>query len=114
MAQSLQDQLRTFDPAKAGTYNPGQVVIFFDHRGFKCEKDQMSRYQSYWLETKYRLGWPSFWYTSDLEPGRLRLVWYTVCLHKYLYATWHSYARYKLLTSPSTPETRVHASSPYI
>lgn len=77
MAQSIQEKLRTFDPATAGAYDPGQVVVFFDHRSFKSEKDQMSRYQSYWLETKSRLGWPSFWYTSDLEPGKLRLVWYT-------------------------------------
>lgn len=80
MAQSIQEKLRTFDPATAGAYDPGQVVVFFDHRSFKSEKDQMSRYQSYWLETKSRLGWPSFWYTSDLEPGKLRLVWYTVCV----------------------------------
>jgi len=78
MVQTLQARLDAFNPATAGTYDPGQVVIFFDHRSFKSEKDAMSRYQSYWLETKSRLGWPSFWYTSDLEPGKLRLVWYTV------------------------------------
>jgi hypothetical protein len=80
MVQSIQAQLDGFNPATAGTYNPGQVVIFFDHRSFISEKDSMSRYQSYWLSTKSRLGWPSFWYTSDLEPGKLRLVWYTVSL----------------------------------
>ena len=78
MVQSIQAQLDGFNPATAGTYDPGQVVIFFDHRSFISEKDSMSRYQSYWLQTKSRLGWPSFWYTSDLEPGKLRLVWYTV------------------------------------
>jgi hypothetical protein len=80
MVQTIQAQLDGFNPATAGTYNPGQVVIFFDHRSFISEKDSMSRYQSYWLSTKSRLGWPSFWYTSDLEPGKLRLVWYTVSL----------------------------------
>jgi hypothetical protein len=80
MVQSIQAQLDGFNPATAGKYDPGQVVIFFDSRSFKCEKDTMSRYQSYWLDTKSRLGWPSFWYTSDLEPGKLRLVWYTVRL----------------------------------
>lgn len=75
--QSIQAQLDAFNPASAGTYNPGQVVIFFDHRGFKTEHDAMGRFQNYWLSTKYRLGWPSIWYTSDLEPGKLRLVWYT-------------------------------------
>lgn len=78
MVQTLDEKLRAFNPSTAGAYDPGQVVIFFDHRGFKTDKDAMSRYQSYWLETKYRLGWPSFWYTTDLEPGKLRLVWYTV------------------------------------
>jgi hypothetical protein len=76
--QSIQARLDAFNPATAGTYNPGQVVIFFDHRGFKTEHDAMGRFQNYWLSTKYRLGWPSIWYTSDLEPGKLRLVWYTV------------------------------------
>jgi hypothetical protein len=79
--QSIQAQLDAFNPATAGTYNPGQVVIFFDHRGFKTDKDAMGRFQNYWLSTKYRLGWPSIWYTSDLEPGKLRLVWYTVSLN---------------------------------
>lgn len=79
--QSIQAQLDAFNPASAGTYNPGQVVIFFDHRGFKTEHDAMGRFQNYWLSTKYRLGWPSIWYTSDLEPGKLRLVWYTVSLN---------------------------------
>jgi hypothetical protein len=76
--QTIQQQLDAFNPSTAGTYNPGQVVIFFDHRGFKTEKDTMGRFQNYWLSTKYRLGWPSIWYTNDLEPGKLRLIWYTV------------------------------------
>lgn len=80
MAQSIQQRLDAFNPATAGAYNPGQVVIFFDHRAFKSAQDAMSRRQSYWLETKSRLGWPSFWWTSDLEPGKIRLVWYTVGL----------------------------------
>nr|OQO32074.1 hypothetical protein B0A51_00612 [Rachicladosporium sp. CCFEE 5018] len=71
------EALATFQPASAGAYNPGTVVIFFDARGFKSAQDQLPTYQSYWLETKYRLGWPSIWSTTDLEPGKLRLVWYT-------------------------------------
>lgn len=79
MATSIEEQLRTFNPATAGAYNPGQVVVFFDNRAFKSAKDQLSYFQNYWLDTKYRLGWPSLWSTNDLEPGKLRLVWYTVC-----------------------------------
>ncbi|KAK6435980.1 hypothetical protein LTR95_007835 [Oleoguttula sp. CCFEE 5521] len=66
------EALATFQPASAGAYNPGTVVIFFDARGFKSAQDQLPTYQSYWLETKYRLGWPSIWYTTDLEPEGMR------------------------------------------
>lgn len=79
MATPIQHTLDTFDPATAGAYNPGHVVVFFDHRGVKSSKDQMGYLQNYWLSTKYRLGWPSVWWTTDLEPGKLRLIWYTVC-----------------------------------
>lgn len=80
MATSIEDRLKSFDPATAGSYDPGAVVVFFDHRGFKSAKDQMSFFQNYWLGTKFRLGWPSIWWTTDLEPGNLRLIWYTVRL----------------------------------
>jgi hypothetical protein len=96
--QTIQQQLDAFNPSTAGTYNPGQVVIFFDHRGFKTEKDTMGRFQNYWLSTKYRLGWPSIWYTNDLEPGKLRLIWYTVSIR-----FWSQTIVYKLLTHRSTP-----------
>jgi hypothetical protein len=108
MVQSIQAQLDGFNPATAGTYDPGQVVIFFDHRSFISEKDSMSRYQSYWLQTKSRLGWPSFWYTSDLEPGKLRLVWYTVSLK----TSNHSGDLNRILTSHSTPAPKADANTP--
>ena len=108
MVQTLQARLDGFNPATAGTYDPGQVVIFFDHRSFKSEKDAMSRYQSYWLETKSRLGWPSFWYTSDLEPGKLRLVWYTVCCKTLDILN----VTARQLTFYSTPAPKVRASTP--
>ena len=109
--QSIQAQLDAFNPASAGTYNPGQVVIFFDHRGFKTEHDAMGRFQNYWLSTKYRLGWPSIWYTSDLEPGKLRLVWYTVSLDLHVASSAKKTA-YSQLTNPSTPAPRARANTP--
>ena len=106
------DSLDAFNPASAGTYNPGQVVIFFDHRGFKTEHDAMGRFQNYWLSTKYRLGWPSIWYTSDLEPGKLRLVWYTVSLGLYVaFSTKIMYVCGRLI-HPSMPAPRVRANTP--
>ncbi|KAF2725994.1 hypothetical protein K431DRAFT_290479 [Polychaeton citri CBS 116435] len=58
------------------TYDPGQVVILFDNRMFSGEKDKLSRIQSGWLAAKYKLGWPSLW-NQELEPGKIRLIWYT-------------------------------------
>ncbi|QIX00610.1 hypothetical protein AMS68_006127 [Peltaster fructicola] len=73
----IKDTLAAFNPAKAGKYEPGSVVVFFDHRSFKSDKDKSPFYQNYWLDTKSRMGWASLWPTTDLEPGNLRLVFYT-------------------------------------
>lgn len=78
MVQTVQDRLAAFNPAKDGAYNPGPVVVFFDHRAFKSAEDKSSSLQNYWLDTKSRLGWTSLWGVKDLEPGKLRLVFYTV------------------------------------
>ena len=71
------DLLKDFDPAKGGRYDPGQIVIFFDNRHIKGPEDGLSTLQSYWMDAKFKLGWPS-WSTPDLAPGYLRLYWYTV------------------------------------
>lgn len=62
-------------------YDPGKIVIFFDARTERSSEDKFSTLQRYWTEGLYRLGWPSF-YTPDLDPGMLRLVWYTVSVPK--------------------------------
>lgn len=71
--------LENYNPATAGKYDPGQIVILFDHRqsGPQSSENQMSTFQSYWLDGLYRLGWPS-WQTPEFEAGNLRLIWYTV------------------------------------
>jgi len=74
----MADGLAKFNPATAGKHDPGQIVIFFDDRMTRSKEDKMSWFQSYWIEGMYRLGWPS-WQIPDLEPGKLRLIWYTVC-----------------------------------
>lgn len=72
----MSDDLAKFNPATAGKHDPGQIVILFDNRMETTKDDKKSMFQSYWIEGMYRLGWPS-WQIPDLEPGKLRLIWYT-------------------------------------
>lgn len=76
MADVINARLKNFDPSKNEKYDPGQIVILFDNRQVKTKDDQFSTLQSYWTEGLYKLGWPSF-YKPDLDPGMLRLTWYT-------------------------------------
>ncbi|KAK3683140.1 hypothetical protein LTR37_020527 [Vermiconidia calcicola] len=76
MADVMRERLEKFDPSKNEKYDPGQIVIFFDSRTMTTRDDKFSMFQSYWTTGLYRLGWPSL-YTPNLDPGNLRLVWYT-------------------------------------
>ena len=76
MADVVKARLKDFDPSKNEKYDPGQIVIFFDNRLAKTKDDNFSTLQSYWTEGLYKLGWPSF-FKPDLDPGMLRLIWYT-------------------------------------
>ena len=76
MSDTVKSRLKEFDPSKSEKYDPGQIVIFFDNRLAKTKDDNFSRIQSYWTEGLYRMGWPSF-FKPDLDPGMLRLTWYT-------------------------------------
>ena len=76
MADVVKTRLKDFDPSKNEKYDPGQIVIFFDNRLAKTKDDNFSTLQTYWTEGLYKLGWPSF-FKQDLEPGMLRLIWYT-------------------------------------
>lgn len=78
MALTPKQRLAAFNPSTAGAYDPGSVVVFFDNRSFKHAEDKSSMFQNYWLDTKSRLGWTSLMGIKDLEPGNLRLVFYTV------------------------------------
>ncbi|GAB7364837.1 hypothetical protein MBLNU230_g5630t1 [Neophaeotheca triangularis] len=57
-------------------YDPGRITIFYDARTTSSPNDRLTYFHHYWLATKSYLQWPSIW-SEDLEPGRLRLVWYT-------------------------------------
>lgn len=73
--------LKTFEPSKAGAYDAGSLIVLFDGRqsGPPAGSNKTSMFTSLWLHSMYRLGWPGL-QRPDLEPGNLRLVWYTVCL----------------------------------
>ena len=77
MAASIHEKLAAFEPSKSTKYDPGKIIVLFDDRLVKSDADQFSSFQSYWTEGLYRLGWPSV-RTPDLDPGNVRLVWYTV------------------------------------
>ena len=70
--------LDKFDPQTAGKYDPGQIIVLYDNRTYKSHEDKLGFFQSYWLEGMYNLGWPSL-STPNLEPGYIRLIFYTVC-----------------------------------
>lgn len=64
------------DHAGRNNYNPGHLTILYDARTSAASNDQLTYLHHYWLATKSYLQWPSLW-TQDLEPGNLRLIWYT-------------------------------------
>lgn len=71
--------LDKFDSQTAGKHDPGQIVVLFDHRHIKSAEDNMSTFTSYYLSGLSRMGWASYWNPPDLDPGKIRLAWYTVC-----------------------------------
>lgn len=73
----ISEQLAKYDASKKERHDPGQLIILFDNRIATTKDDRFSTYQSYWTAGLYRLGWPSL-YKADLDPGNIRLVWYTV------------------------------------
>ena len=77
---SIAEKLANYDVTKCERYDPGKIVILFDNRIAKSVDDKFSYIQSYWTESLYKLGWPSL-YRPNLDPGNVRLVWYTVCDH---------------------------------
>ena len=83
MAASIHEKLAAFEPTNTIKYDPGKIIVLFDDRLNKTNADQFSSFQSYWTEGLYRLGWPSV-RTPDLDPGNVRLVWYTVSDIAYL------------------------------
>jgi len=77
--------LDAFDPRTAGAHDPGQLIILFDNRHIlpKAEDNKMSTFSIYYLSGLSRMGWANYWYRWDdlVEPGRVGLVWYTVCIY---------------------------------
>ena len=76
MTDIIQTRLNEFDASKNEKYDPGQITTFFDARMSTTNDDRFSTFQSYYTASLYRLGWPSF-RKPDLNPGNLRLIWYT-------------------------------------
>ncbi|CAK4033255.1 Hypothetical predicted protein [Lecanosticta acicola] len=76
MAASLTD-LDSFEPSKAGAYDPGVIRIFYDNRTFAGFEDKLPFYQKYYLEALSRLNWTSWTPVDNLFPGYIRLVFYT-------------------------------------
>lgn len=76
---SITETLAKFDGSKCEKYDPGKIIILFDNRIARNEHDKFSYFQRYWTEGLYKLGWPSL-YKPDLDPGNIRLIWYTVSL----------------------------------
>ncbi|KAK5163266.1 uncharacterized protein LTR77_010852 [Saxophila tyrrhenica] len=76
MADIVQARLAAFEPSKNEKHDPGQIVIFFDSRMSTTPDNQFSYLQSSRIASLHRLGWPSFT-KPDLDPGMIRLVWYT-------------------------------------
>ncbi|EME43776.1 hypothetical protein DOTSEDRAFT_71570 [Dothistroma septosporum NZE10] len=76
MAHKLND-LDSFEPSKAGAYDPGEIQIFYDNRAYGGFEDKLPSWQKYWLGGLSRLSRPALWYPTDLMPGYLRIVFYT-------------------------------------
>ena len=74
---TITETFAKFDGSKCEKYDPGKIVILFDNRIAKSEHDKFSYIQNYWTDALYKLGWPS-WEKPNLDPGSIRLVWYTV------------------------------------
>ncbi|KAK3075756.1 hypothetical protein LTR53_000694 [Teratosphaeriaceae sp. CCFEE 6253] len=71
--------LDAFDPQSAGAHDPGQLIILFDARHIlpKAEDNQMSRFQTYYLDGLTRMGWANYWDKWSVDPGEIMLIWYT-------------------------------------
>lgn len=77
---SITETLSNYEKGALPTkHDPGKIIILFDNRISKTTDDKFSYLQSYKTDLLFKLGWPSF-YGSDLDPGFIRLVWYTVSL----------------------------------
>lgn len=69
-----------FETARSGKYDPGPIQVFYDNRTFAGPEDKLPFYQRYKLEALSRLARADTWLPQDLEPGKIRIVWYTVRL----------------------------------
>lgn len=74
------NNLDTFNPAKSGKYDPGSIQVFYDNRTFAGFADALPFYQRYKLEALSRIGRADIWLPQNLEPGNLRIVFFTVSL----------------------------------
>lgn len=73
--------LDKYDQSKSsGPYDPGEIRIWYDNRTFASLEDKLPSYQRAYLAGLVRMGWTSIQGVKDLEPGKLRLIWYTVRL----------------------------------
>lgn len=78
--------LEKFDQNPSSTpYDPGQIRIWYDNRTYSSFQDQLPTYQRAYLAALSRMGWTSLSGVQDLEPGKLRLIWYTVRLLIYIH-----------------------------
>lgn len=80
--------LENFERSTKSTtpYDPGQIRIWYDNRTYASHEDKLPYYQRQYLAGLARMGWTSVQGVKDLEPGKLRLVWYTVSIlinHKF-------------------------------
>ncbi|KAF2774571.1 hypothetical protein EJ03DRAFT_323135 [Teratosphaeria nubilosa] len=76
--------LASFDPATAGKHDPGSIIILFDGRdqgpaeaGVDSRGVQMNTLSNYYVWGLQKLGRSHYWNPPDLDPGMLRLVWWT-------------------------------------
>jgi hypothetical protein len=74
----LNKDLNTFDPQHVGTYNPGELQIFYDNRTFAGFEDNLPLYLKYKLAALYKLGRIDVQAPTNLIPGYLRVIFYTV------------------------------------